>query len=102
METRIIIKADEFRDFCVKLKPVFSLDTETSSLKWLDLEMLGFSISDGVQGCYVDLSEENRERMLSILEYYISQAKIIIMHNSPYDMMALRKVGIEIVTGNDT
>lgn len=96
MTSKVITNPDIFRDWMVTLRDVWAFDTEGVSLNWLDLEMVGFSISDGIQGCYVDLTEENKTRMLSILDYYITQARIIIMHNSPYDMMCLRKEGIEI------
>ena len=31
-----------------------------------------------------------------ILDYYISESKMIVMHNAPFDMMVLLKEGIEI------
>ena len=42
------------------------------------------------------LKEVIKKDILEILDYYISQCKIIIMHGAPYDMMCLKKEGIEI------
>lgn len=99
MKRDIIDSPFIFKWWLSKLKPVWSLDTETTSLNWLDLEMIGFSICDGKQACYVILNAHNgkyKQELLGILEYYISEAKLIVFHNASFDMMVLRKVGIEI------
>jgi DNA polymerase I-like protein with 3'-5' exonuclease and polymerase domains len=96
MKRVVITKPDEFRDWCSKLKPTWSLDTETTSLDWLDLEIIGFSICDGTQACYVDIKRKHKKELLMILDYYLSEAKMVVMHNAPYDMMALLKEGIDI------
>ena len=75
---------------------MFSLDTECTSLSWLHLEITGYSVCDGVQACYVNITPEHKQELLNILEYYLSEAKLVIMHNAAFDMMVLRKVGIEI------
>ena len=107
MKKCIIKTPQDFVKWMSGCKDVFSLDTETTSLNYLDLEMIGFSISDGVKACYVVLSEYNeRERVytnsvhkaqiLCTLDFYIQEAKLIIMHNAPFDMLVLKKEGIEI------
>lgn len=107
MKKCIIKTPEEFISFCVGLKPVWSFDCETTSLNYLDLEMIGFSICDGIQACYVVLSEYNeRERVytnsvhkaqiLCTLDFYLNEAKLIIMHNAPFDMLVLKKEGIII------
>lgn len=96
METYIIRTPKEFRIFCSKLKPIYSLDCETTSLDWLDLEIIGFSIADGKQACYVDIKPRHKKELLMILDFYISEAKMIVMQNAPFDMLVLRKEGIEI------
>jgi len=85
-----------FKRWCSKLRSTWSLDTETNSLKYLDLELIGFSICDGKQACYVNILPEYKQELLDILAFYIQEAKMIVMHNSPFDMMVLRKEGIEI------
>jgi DNA polymerase I-like protein with 3'-5' exonuclease and polymerase domains len=96
MRKSVIKTPNEFRDWMSHCKDVFALDTETTSLNWLDLEMIGFSICDGKQACYVVLNRKNKKRMLQILDYYIGEAKMIVMHSAPYDMMVLKKEGIII------
>lgn len=96
LKTSVITKPAEFRDFCSKLKPIWSLDTETTSLNYLDLEIIGFSIADGTQACYVDIKRRYKKELLMVLDYYISESKMIIFHAAPFDMMVLLKEGIEI------
>ena len=96
METYIIRTPKEFRDFCKKLKPIYSLDCETTSLNWLDLEIIGFSVCDGKQACYVDIHRKYKKELLMILDYYISESKMIVFHSAPFDLMVLLKEGIEI------
>ena len=96
MKKYTIKTPNEFRDFCSTLNPIWAFDCETTSLKWLDLEMIGFSLCDGKQACYVQLNPSNKNKILSVLDYYIHESKMIVMHNSPFDLMCLRKEGIEI------
>jgi len=96
MQKNVIIKPSDFKDFCSKLKPIWSLDTECTSLNWLDLKMIGFSIYDGVQACYVDIKPKHKKELLMILDYYIQEAKMVVFHNFPFDGMVLKKEGIEI------
>lgn len=107
MKKSIIKTPTEFIQWCTTLKDVFSLDTETTSLNYLDLKMIGFSICDGKQACYVVLSEcnegdyvtlsnEYKKELLSILDYYISESKMIVFHSAPFDLMVLQKEGIEV------
>ena len=96
IKTSVITKPSEFRDWCSNLKSIWALDTETTSLDWLDLEIIGFSICDGTQACYVDIHRRYKKELLMILDFYLSEAKMVIMHSAPFDMMSLRKEGIEI------
>jgi len=96
LKTQVITTPADFKDWCKNLKPTWSLDTETTSLNWLDLEIVGFSICDGQQACYVSITKDYKKELLQILAYYISEAKMIIFHNAPFDMMVLKKEGIEI------
>ena len=96
MKISVITKPSEFRDWCSNLKPTWALDTETTSLDWLNLEIIGFSIADGKQACYVNIKREYKKELLIILDFYIGEAKMMVFHSAPYDMMALLKEGIEI------
>ncbi len=84
------------KHWCAQLKDTWALDFEATSLNWLDLEVIGFSISDGKQACYVVCDTKYKQELLDILEYYLSEAKLVIFHNASFDLMALRKEGIII------
>jgi len=103
MKTQVITKPSEFRNWMSHCKDIFSLDTECTSAKlggnalnWLDFEIIGFSLCDGKQACYVDIIPRHKKELLMILDFYIGEAKMIVMQNAPYDMMVLLKEGIEI------
>ena len=96
MKTQIIKTPNDFRDWASTLKDVWAFDCETNSLNYLDLEMIGFSLCDGKQACYVILNPSNKESMLELLDYYIQEARIIVFHSAPFDMMVLKKEGIEV------
>lgn len=96
MKCSVITTPSEFKNWMSQCKDIFSLDTETTSLDWLDLEIIGFSIADGTQACYVDIKRRYKKELLMILDYYIGEAKMVVFHSAPFDMMVLLKEGIEI------
>lgn len=104
VKTSVITTPSEFRDWMSHCKDIFSLDTECTSLNWLDLEIIGFSICDGTQACYVDITGGNtqgvkrryKKELLMILDYYISESKMIVFHSAPFDGMVLKKEGIDL------
>ena len=96
MKLQVITTPSDFKDWCSNLKPVWALDTETTSLDWLDLEIIGFSIADGTQACYVDIHRGYKKELLMILGYYLGEAKMVVFHSAPFDLMCLRKEGIEV------
>lgn len=96
MRTSVITTPTKFKDWMSHCKDIFALDTECTSLNWLDLEIIGFSIADGTQACYVDIHKKYKKELLMVLDYYLSEAKMVVMHNASYDMMVLLKEGIEI------
>lgn len=93
---QIITTPSDFKEWMSRCKDIFSLDTETTSLDWLDLEIIGFSICDGKQACYVDIKRRYKKDLLMILDYYISEAKMVVFHNASFDCMVLLKEGIDI------
>ena len=84
MRCNIIHTSQEFREWMKVCKGVDSLDFETTSLNWLDLEVVGFSICDGRQACYVVANSKDKQELLNILEYYLSEAALVIFHNFAY------------------
>lgn len=95
-KTQVITTPSDFKNWMSHCKDIFSLDTETSSLNWLDLEIIGFSLCDGKQACYVDIKRKHKKGLLMILDFYLSESKMIIFHSAPFDLMVLQKEGIEI------
>lgn len=96
MKRNIITKPTEFRDWCSNLKSIWAFDCETTSLNYLDLEIIGFSICDGRQACYVNIKRKYKKEILMILDYYIGESKMIIFHSAPFDLMVLQKEGVII------
>jgi DNA polymerase I-like protein with 3'-5' exonuclease and polymerase domains len=96
VKASIITRPEEFRQWMSNCNSVFSFDTEATSLEWLDLEIIGFSICDGKQACYVKISSNNKKKILNILAYYLQEAELVIMCNCSFDTMVLKKEGIEI------
>ena len=78
-----------------KVPLVCSLDCETTSLKYLELDIIGFSLCDGKRACYVNVQSKYRQKLLDILSFYLNEYDpLVIMHNSAYDICVLRKVGV--------
>ena len=96
MKRDIIDSPFLLKHWFAKCKTTFALDTETTSLSWLDLEIIGFSVCDGVQAAYINCDTKYKQELLDILEYYISEAQLIIFHNASFDLMVLKKEWIEI------
>jgi len=80
-----------FAEFVVWLKinwkDLMAIDFETTSLGYLEMELVGFSLYNGENACYVD--------MLGIgqfdLSSFFSKNQVLIMHHAPFDMACLKK-----------
>jgi DNA polymerase I-like protein with 3'-5' exonuclease and polymerase domains len=96
MKTKIISQPTEFRNWMSNCKDVFAFDCEATSLDWLNLEIIGFSLCDGTQACYVDIHRRYKKELLMILDFYIGEAKMVVFHSAPFDLMVLRKEGIDV------
>ena len=98
MRRELITSSFLFKHWMSKCNSVFSLDCETTSLKYIDLEIVGFSLCDGKQVCYVDLKYaeqfEPKQVFLDILKFYLSESQLVIFHNSSFDLVVLRKYGV--------
>ena len=92
----------EIKDLAKKLshEKVVCFDTETSSLDYFTLELVGlsFSIKAG-EGYYVP-TPSDRERTLEILEWFrpVFESKEIIKvgQNIKFDYLVLRRFGVEV------
>ena len=96
MQKSVIKNPNAFRDWMRECKDVWAFDCEATSLNYLDLEIIGWSICDGKQACYVHIIPRHKKELLMILDYYIGEARMVVMHNASFDMMVLYKEGIEI------
>jgi len=69
---------------------VIALDTETTSLKYMDLQVEGVSLCDGKKTVYVPCSD------LDWLFPYKHKIKVLIAHNIVFDLKVLYKYGIKL------
>lgn len=74
---------------------VFAFDTETTDLKYMDLDIEGISFCDGRVSGYIDLIlNPEREEILDYVHQVFNSAHIIVAHNITFDLQVLHKVGI--------
>lgn len=99
----LIRSVEDLRDKLSKAKEAgtVALDTETTSLLYHEMEMVGFSFSysEGAD-FYVPLHHEEGgnlpepETIQELLSLFSTPGLKIIMHNAKFDLMVLRKYGI--------
>ena len=79
-----------------------AFDTETTDLGYYKLDIVGCSFSTGEATCYIDLwQNEEKESIILFLSYLFStHIKSLVMHNAPFDMKVLHKIGITDFTRN--
>jgi len=81
-----------FERDCTKL----AFDTETSSLDYSEMEILGMSFCDGVDSCYIDLDVDEHEKMITFLSWIFQErVKRLIAHNIQFDMQGYIKLELE-------
>jgi len=100
MKTAITTYKDMIAYFGEHSFKTCGFDTECTSLDYFDLEMTGFSLSNGVDTCYVDIyKNKDRKAMVGLLkELFRSHIKSFAMHNAPFDLKVLHKEGITEVS----
>ena len=87
----------------------FSFDTETSSLRYTDLEITGMSFCDGKIACYIPINSSLNKSKIKCVEHkelfefledivfpYESDKRFIIAQNLPFDGMVVSKYGISL------
>jgi len=81
-----------------------SFDTETSSLRQDELELVGFSFCNGDSAFYFDYfiqTNEVRKQVIELLKLQFKKnIKKLIMHSAEFDLRVLWKYGIRDVTNN--
>jgi len=82
---------------CSKL----AFDTETTSLKWDDMQIVGISFCNGDSACYIDLiqfindsSSESFKIINFLQKKFKYDIKKLIAHNMPFDLKVLSKLPI--------
>ena len=69
-----------------------ALDTETTSLRWYELKVLGISLCRGDNMCYIPDPQVETCRVLS---KYLTPSVTVVMHNAPFDIAALSKLNFK-------
>lgn len=107
MRKSIIHTLSEFQDWWEsEYRPIMAFDTETTSLNYLDMELVGFSLATDTAACYVDLIKCQPYRpaffdvsafgeFLGVFPDIWNQIELLIMHNAVFDLKVLHKYGIE-------
>ncbi len=95
---KIIIKSlNDFDSIRNKLGDIVSLDTETTSLDYNELEITGISLCDGNLACYIDFTSMHIDDEILIMEdlgAILELKSLVIFHNAPFDLKVLFKEGI--------
>lgn len=93
---RIVIKTYlDFLNWSKTCGDIISFDTETSSLSYLHLSIIGFSICDGESVCYLDLfKNKDFVNIIGLLNKIFWNCEKVTMHNAPFDLKVLYKYGI--------
>lgn len=72
-----------------------ALDTETTSLKYMDLDVEGISLSNGLYTCYIDLIDNPQSlALLDCVRRFLARVLVLIGHNLVFDLKVLRKFNL--------
>lgn len=89
-----IQSSEHFLQWCKKnWKPTIALDFETTSLLYTEMELVGFSLANGKESCYVNTTSSNNADAIHVLKNQINSTDelVLIIHNAIYDMKCLQK-----------
>ena len=99
MNLQIIKTHKEFQKWIIEhpLKPFISVDTETTSRNYLEMDLLGISFCSGTNAVYFDLlNNPEQKHLLMAFQDIINTAQLLIFHNAAFDIKVLTKFGIKI------
>ena len=113
---RAVQNEEQFKNWLEKLKKadVIAFDTETTSIKAFEANLVGVSFSVREhEGCYIPLGHTgdlleapkqlDKEMVLSALRpLFEDEGKIKVAHNLKYDMQVLEKEGFKFKNCHDT
>lgn len=103
MKTSILHKKWEVSHWFL-FKPIekIAFDTETTSLNYSEMDIVGMSFCDGERACYIDLWEnDEKESILKLIKFLFKEHfKKVIAHNIKFDLKVLYKLGITEITND--
>lgn len=92
MKKTIIKTFDEFESWMWdNLESVMGLDFETTSLNYVEMEPVGFSLSNGMAACYVPYNKEIYRFFAILLTDTDKDSTIWVMHNASFDLKCVKK-----------
>ncbi|KKL21798.1 hypothetical protein LCGC14_2441860, partial [marine sediment metagenome] len=102
METILHTLSDIKNYFHARDFSTCAFDTETTSLKYYDLKMVGCSFYNGEAACYINLvrmkPRERKNTILFLKKLFAVYIKSLALHSAPFDLKVLHKEGITDVT----
>ena len=97
MDRAILKGVQETKDFLDTLGANVAFDTETTALKYTELELEGISICDGQKACYIDLVDNfDSSEVIAAVAMFFDSVDTIVCHNIVFDMKVLYKYGIDL------
>ena len=96
MKRFVLTNIEELKEFLSDFKTSAAFDTETTSLKYIDLEVEGISLCDGNKACYMDLTTYPSKTITKIFSLIFGHLNTIVAHNIVYDMKVIHKYGISL------
>ena len=102
MESILHTLSDVTDYFHVRDFSTCAFDSETTSLKYRDLKMVGCSFCNGESACYINLvrmkPKERKSTILFLKKLFAVYIKSLALHHAPFDLKVLHKEGITEVT----
>lgn len=92
----IITKAEQFNKWIKDISNCVALDTETTSLNYLTLNIVGISLANNHYSCYIDLwNNQEKDLLLKLIKAFLEEKAVtLVLHNAPFDLMVLHKFNI--------
>jgi DNA polymerase-1 len=101
MKKKVITTFDEFLGWmCDNFELVMALDFETTSLDYMLMEPVGFSLCNGRSACYVPYNKEIYRYMGILLGDSEEDATMWIMHNAAFDLKCIKKFMLGVTPRN--
>lgn len=105
MDTKIFADystTHEIQNFLTASRNVVALDTETTGRNYTTLRMIGASLCDGNQACYIEMPTIDSDlyhEVVHILKKFLEErCTHLVLHNAPFDLKVLWKEGIRNIS----